>query len=492
MVRRAIRVRGDDAASVTALTRRFEQIRDDLGVPRAFPGPVVDAARAAAGASAVRGPAGAWERADLRDVLFVTVDPAGSTDLDQAMALSRRPGGGWHVDYAIADVPAFLDPGGAVDAEARRRGQTLYAPDRRTPLHPEVLSEDAASLLPDVDRPAFVWRFDLADDGSVTGLDLVRALVRSRRRLDYGQVQAAADTSGSADDDLAALATLLREIGTARLGLERARGGASLPLPEQEVVAADGSYRVTLRPALEAEDWNAQLSLMTGMAAADLMLSAGVGLLRTMPAPDERAVGRYRHQVRALGVPWSDGQPYGEFLRGLDRAVPAHLAAAHEAAALFRGAGYTPFDGAEPTARVHAAVAAPYAHVTAPLRRLVDRFGLVACHAEASGMQVPGWVREALPALPVAMSASDQVAGRLERRCVDVVEAAVLAGRVGEVFDAVAVDTGRDGANGGKVQLLDPAVLVRSAGPLTVGHAVRVRVEVADVEAGTVRVTPVG
>lgn len=484
MVRRTIRVLGEDARSVAALTQRFERIRDDLGVPAAFPDPVVaEASRAAAnGAHGGHG--------DLRDVPFVTVDPVGSTDLDQAMAL-RRDGDGWRVDYAIADVPAFLPPGGAVDAEARRRGQTLYAPDRRVPLHPEVLSEDAASLLPGVDRPAFVWRFALAADGAVTDVDLVRAVVRSRARLDYGQVQAAADAAPAAGprpplpaDEVGALAVLLREIGTARQGLERARGGASLPLPEQEIVADGAVYRLTLRPALPSEDWNAQLSLMTGMAAADLMLRGGIGVLRTLPAPDERALRRYRHQVRALGVPWPSGARYGDFLRGLDRGVPAHLAAMHAAGALFRGAGYTPFDGADPAVRLHAAVAAPYAHVTAPLRRLVDRFGLVVCHAVATGGAVPGWAREALPALPAAMAASDQLAGELERRCVDVVEAAVLTARVGEVFDAVAVDES-------KVQLLDPAVVVRTAATFVPGTAVRLRLAGADVEAGAVRFEPV-
>ncbi len=502
MVRRTVRVRGTDAASVTALTRRFERIREELGIPTGFPADVVEAAGAAA-----RTTPDAGRRVDLRDVPFATVDPVGSTDLDQAMALSRRAVGGWHVDYAIADVPAFLEPGGPVDAEARRRGQTLYAPDRRTPLHPEVLSEDAASLQPDVDRPAFVWRFDLGPDASVTGLDLVRAVVRSRARLDYDQVQAAAaahpwpagppsEASDAPlplpDDGVAALAVLLREIGLARQGLERVRGGASLPLPEQEVVAEGGRYRLALRPARPSEDWNAQLSLMTGMAAADLMLRGGVGLLRTLPAPDSGVVRRYRRQVAALGVPWPDAEPYGDFLRRLDRDVPAHLAAMHEAGALFRGAGYTAFAGDLPDVRTHAAVAAPYAHVTAPLRRLVDRFGLLVCQAVASGGAVPGWVRAALPELPEAMVSSDQRAGELERRCVDVVEAAVLADRVGEVFDAVAVDIGRDGGNGGRVQLLDPAVLVRAPGPLTLGAEVSVRLDAVDVDAGRVSVVPVG
>src|SRR5919199_251790 len=195
MVRRVIRVTGSDPASVAALEERFAAIRARLGIPADFPTEVLAAAEQAAVAPAL--PA-----ADLTDLEFVTVDPPGSTDLDQAMHLERR-GDGFGVDYAIADVPAFVPPGGPVDVEARRRGQTLYAPDQRTPLHPPVLSEGAASLLEGQIRPAFVWRFQLDADGEVARTELVRALVRSRRRLDYGQVQAAADVvpDGAPDPD---------------------------------------------------------------------------------------------------------------------------------------------------------------------------------------------------------------------------------------------------------------------------------------------------
>src|SRR4051812_49700742 len=126
MVRRLIRVGGPDPDSAAALERRFAVIRAQLQVPEAFPPEVLAAADAAAQA----GPAAL---ADLTDVPFVTVDPPGSTDLDQALHL-RRSGEGYHLDYAIADVPAFVAPDGPVDVEARRRGQTLYAPDRRIPL----------------------------------------------------------------------------------------------------------------------------------------------------------------------------------------------------------------------------------------------------------------------------------------------------------------------------------------------------------------------
>ena len=101
---------------------------------------------------------------DATDVPLVTLDPPGSRDLDQAVHLAAR-GDGYRVSYAIADVGAFVRPGSAIDAEARRRGQTLYSPDRRTPLHPPVLSEGAASLLPDELGPAVLWTIDLDADG---------------------------------------------------------------------------------------------------------------------------------------------------------------------------------------------------------------------------------------------------------------------------------------------------------------------------------------
>lgn len=423
--------------------------------------------------------------ADRTSVPFFTIDPAGATDLDQAMHLERA-GDGFRILYAIADVPAFVHPADLVDREARRRGQTLYAPDARTPLYPPVLSEGAASLLPGEVRPAFVWDLRLDAEGEIRGADVRRALVRSVERLDYETVQAAVDT-GSADERI----QLLAEVGKRRQALEAERAGSSLPLPEQDVELVDGRYALRLRPPSTVEDWNAQVSLLTGMVAADMMLAGQVGILRTMPEPSRGAVARFRRQAAALGARWPAEMTYGDFLRSLNRSDSRHLALVHEAAALFRGAGYTPFDGDVPEAAEHAAVADHYAHVTAPLRRLVDRFGLVICEALCRDAEVPSWVREALPRLPAVMVASDELAGRLERACTDVVEAAVLAHRVGETFDAVVVDVAQDGA-GGRVQLLDPAVLAAVTGPVRLGAALSVRLVTADVERRLVEFVPVG
>ncbi len=452
------------------LARRLAAIRVQLDVDAAFPPSVESEARHAVDGAAL-------PQLDLQHVPFVTIDPAGATDLDQALFLETTDGG-YRVRYAIADVPAFVQPGRAVDVEARRRGQTLYAPDGRIPLHPTVISEHAASLLEAQCRSAYVWTMDLDTTGAVTATQLERALVCSRKQYSYDEVQRLLDAG-----DPPQWLTVLREVGVKRQALEAARGGASLNRPDEEIEFVDGAYTLVRRRSLPVEGWNAQLSLMTGMAAAEIMIRGRVGILRTLPTPSEDTVARFRVQVAALGCPWPERQSYGEYLRALDQNDPRSLAAIHAAASLFRGAGYTAFDGELPTEITQAAVAAPYAHTTAPLRRLVDRFVLVTCAALVAGAEVPGWARAALPSLPALMSASDSLASSLDRASVDAIEAALLAARVGEVFDAVVIS-----AKGGRgvIQLAEPVVTAAISGDVAAGQSVRARLVAADITAGTV------
>lgn len=397
---------------------------------------------------------------DLREVPFVTLDPAGSKDLDQALHLSRA-GTGFQVRYAIADVPAFVRAGGALDSEARQRGQTLYLADGNFPLHPEVLSEGRASLLADQERPALVWTFALDDAGAVTDFRLERALVRSRAQLDYVSAQKTLDAG---DGPL----SLLGEIGGLRQQQEQQRGGASLNLPDEEVVQReDGTYDIERRHPLPIEEWNAQLSLMTGMAAAELMIDAKVGVLRTMPQPDEQAFTRFRRQTEALGRPWTKGE-YGQYLRELDKADPMALPVLEAAASLFRGAGYVTFDGAVPSGELQqAAIGAPYAHATAPLRRLVDRWSLAICLAVSQGEPAPEWARESLDDLPELMQQSGQRASQLNADTLNTVEAALLHPLVGTSIDATVIELrGEDRA---AVQIAEPAVT--ASAPVPVGTA---------------------
>jgi exoribonuclease R len=446
------------------------EFRLELKVPESFPAEVEAAASAAVGRAV-------HPQRDLTDVPFVTIDPPGSTDLDQALFV-ERVAGGFRVLYAIADVPAFITAGDPLDVEARRRGQTLYAPTGRVPLHPTTISEHAASLREGELRGAYVWTLHLDGDAAVQSVELYRALVRSRKRYSYAEVQALHDSSAAPD-----WVTALRDVGERRELLETARGGASLNRPEEEVEHVDGRYTLVRRRSLPVEAWNAQLSLMTGMAAAQFMIDGKVGILRTMPMPSASSIDRFRAQTAALGCPWPESQTYGEYLRSLDQDDPRALAVIHAAASLFRGAGYTAFDGELPPDTMQAAVAAPYAHATAPLRRLVDRFVLVTCAALAAGEAVPPWVREALPLVPGLMSASDSLASRLEHGSVDAVEAALLSSRVGEKF-SVDVLSARPG--GGVIQLADPVVTANIEGTVTAGESVLATLTRADIATGTV------
>jgi exoribonuclease R len=426
-------------------------IREQLDVPGEFPPEALREAEEAARAPLP-------DRPDRRDLELFTIDPPGSMDLDQAMALARR-GDGYRIDYAIADVGAFVTPGGALDAEAHRRVVTRYLPDGNAPLHPRVLSEGAASLLPGVDRPAVVWSFELEADGASKLVGLERALVRSRERFDY-------PSAPLGDERL----QLLAEIGGLLQQRERARGAINLPIPEQEVVVRDGTYALAYRGPLPIEDANAQISLLTGMAAASLMLERGAGLLRTLPAAPPEQIVRLRRVAEALGIEWRE--PLGELIRSLDPRRAREAAFLEEAATLLRGAGYVAFGGAPPADAGHAGVAAPYAHVTAPLRRLADRYATALCLGE----QAPG-----VDAVPAQMAAGTRAANAVERACVDLVEALVLAPLVGERFAAMVVDRN-------EVQVAEPAVRARcDCDGVEPGSELTVRLAEADPERRTVR-----
>lgn len=436
-------------------------LRAEFAVPDTFP-PDVQAATAHAAAS--------WTgdgRTDATDLALVTLDPAGSKDLDQAFGLERTTRG-LRLHYAIADVAAFVVAGGPVDAESHRRGETLYLPDGRVPLHPPALSEGAASLLPGQDRPAVLWRIDLDRDGEPVEIDVRRAVVRSRAQLDYESLQRNGGT----------LFELLQAFGRLRQERERARGAVSLPEPEQQVSGDGSNWTLSYRAQLPVEDWNAQMSLLTGMAAARLMLDAGIGLLRTMPPPEPATVASLRRSALALGIAWPEGAAYAEVIRGLEPAKPEHAALARLAAVLFRGAAYVAFDGKEPDSTTHSAVAAPYAHATAPLRRLADRYVSECCVAIHAGNEVPDWARETLPALPAEMADADRRAHALDRAVVDLAEALVLEGMQRQELRGIVVEPGPKG----EVQLRDPAVRARLVGDhLPLGEEVGVRLSELDV-----------
>ncbi len=445
------------------------RIRDEFGVPDGFPPDVEATAAEAAGQ-----PAG--DRVDRTARPFVTLDPASANDLDQAFAIERH-GDELVLHYAIADVGAFVEPGDLVDQEAWRRGVTIYLPGSKAPLYPAVLSAGAASLLPDGDRPAVVFtvRIDAAGGARLDGVE--RAVVRSRAKLAYEDV---------ADDELPPdFGELARRIEAA----EAARDAPRVEFPDQELTRTDGGWELRFSPRLASEDDNAGMSLATNLAVADALVAAGTGLFRTMAPPDDRAVARLRHTAAAFGLTWPAERTLAQFQRSLpagDARTAAFLLAVRRAGGR---AGYERF--AADTVPWHAAIAASYAHVTAPLRRLADRYVIEAALAVAAGRAVPDDVEASFASLPGVMARGDGLANRVDRAVLDLAEAVVLAPREGEVFDAVVVDEDRRGT---VIQLVDPAAVLAhvTAHRVEPGDAIRVRLAAVDVAARQVTFDRVG
>ncbi|WP_084484404.1 RNB domain-containing ribonuclease [Nocardia anaemiae] len=561
----------------------FGAIRSEFGLASAYPAEATAAAR-----DAIDAFAGA--RADRTDIPFVTIDPPGAMDLDQAVHIEHTSSG-FTVHYAIADVGAVIDPAGPLAREAGVRGQTFYLPDGTVPLHPPILSENSASLLPDQNRPAALWTIECDENAEPQRFSVIRATVRSRARLDYASVQADADAN-RLHPSIAALP----EFGKRRIEAGLARGAIGLRLPAQSVIRDDkavGHWRLVVEPRTAADDWNEQISLLTGMCAARIMLNGSasdsapsvgerIALLRTMPPPAESAIDSMRRTAAALGVDWPADQSVGRMLAGLDPNAPATLVLMSEATGLLRGAGYTVLDGAvagangsgagrsagapsaggvrsavgaelegdsrsagdsqslggvgspggadwpdragsvggvatsggpgavdrkgsagtrggvvsagpgggrtgaKPTSNPqtvnnlqHSAIGAPYAHVTAPLRRLADRFATEICLARCAGTEVPQWVRDGLVPTAESMKRSDSLAGKVERACIDLTESTLLAERNGAIFEAVVVREA-NGTRPAEVFIADPPVVGPCIGAPPEGEQVQVRLVAAD------------
>ena len=442
------------------LAEGLAAIRGQFRVPDGFPPDVLAAAEAAA----ARKPS---QHADWTARPFVTLDPAASTDLDQAFAIERA-GSDLLLHYAIADVAWFVADGDPLDNEAWKRGTTTYLPDGKANLYPPVLSEKAASLLPGGPRPAVVLTTRIAPGGAVKLDAVTRARIESRAKLAYETAR---------DADLPAhFADLAARIEAA----EDRRGAARVNPPEQELARdAAGHFALRFRPQLPAEERNAALSLATNLAVADALLAAQTGLFRVMAAPDAEAEGRLRRTAAAFHLDWPEALPLAQYEKTLRPAVAPEAAFMLAIRRAGRGASYVPWRAGETP--WHAAMAATYAHCTAPLRRLADRHVLEAVLAVANGRTVDAALAGAFERLPAAMARAEARDGQIERAAIDLAEVALLMGHEGTVLRAVVTDIGESGA---RIQLTDLPVVARTAAHGVIpGATIRVRLISADPKA---------
>jgi exoribonuclease R len=244
------------------------------------------------------------------------------------------------------------------------------------------------------------------------------------------------------------------------------------------VVPVDGGFTLALRPRLESEEHNAALSLATNLAVADLLAMHRTGLFRVMAEPDDGAVRRLRHSAEAFGIAWPQRVELAAFEKGLDARDPAQAALMLAIRRSGGGASYTPWrDGERPW---HSAMAAAYAHATAPLRRLGDRYVVLAALALANGREIPESAAVAFERLPPVMARAEALGGQIDRAAVDLAETVMLKDRIGEIFPAVVTDADERGA---RLQFRDLAVVARvAADHVRPGAEIRVRLAAADPE----------
>jgi exoribonuclease R len=433
---------GLDVASLLAGIRR------DQGLPEAFAPEVEEAALGASLQSFADGVETA--RNDLTDRNFETLDPATSTDLDQAFAIAAD-GDDIVLSYALADIGAFAPSGGVIEREAWRRGVTVYAPDQRVSLYPAVLSQGAASLLPDVVRPAVVFDVAVDPNGTPRLISAGRAVIRSRRKRAY-------ETTEPSDLD-----PLIVELHRRTTAAEARRGATKIDWPEQEVVAnqsVPGGFELELRPQRPSEEINAAMSLSVNIAIAMKMLEHHTGLFRIMPGPDPAKQRSLRRVAAALHIRWDPDEELRVLLARLSHSDPHHAKFLLEARRAGRGASYALFDSQSHP--FHSALASVYAHATAPMRRLADRYVIelaLVLSNNPTDQSARALLSSTLGEMPEIMAMAARRAAAVENGVLDLLEAVSLVGRVGERFAATILEPSTGGFI---VQLSEPPVRARA------------------------------
>jgi exoribonuclease R len=459
-----------------ALAAGFNSIIEQFDLPGGFPPEVLEATDNATQATRKSGrPTWMDFRRDATNLPFVTLDPASSTDLDQAFTIQKE-GNDLVLSYALADVSAFVPHDGIVEREAWRRGVTIYGLAEKIPLYPIAISQDAASLLPNGPRPAILVVVVIHVDGSVELRNIERIICQSRAKLAYDQV------------DLSQL-PFVEEFANRMWNAEVARGAIRVDFPQQEVVTdatAPSGVRLVLRARLISELVNSTLSLAVNMAVGNLFRESRMGLFRVMAEPEARAIAMLRRAAHALKISWSPSETLRDLQRRMDPSNSLHQQFLLDARRAGGRAFYEPFNHEK--IPWHAAIAATYSHATAPMRRLADRYVLDLALLLANGQSVPGILTQKIDQLAKVMERCEGRASNVDRAVIDLLEAVSLQHRIGEILVGEVIDVDND-----VVQVAEHAIRARASklSNLANGSTVRVRIDVADPTKRLVRFTVV-
>ncbi|MBI4816019.1 MAG: RNB domain-containing ribonuclease [Deltaproteobacteria bacterium] len=397
---------------------------------------------------------------DLTHLPFITIDNDDSRDLDQAMCIQKRPGGGYTVNYAIADVSHFIQPGSRLDKTAARRSSTAYPPGMSLPMFPREISEGFVSLLPDGPRRAFVVSVDLDASMKIEGEPkFQRGVIQNHGKLAYNGVQKFFDDGAKSTTDNAGYVEGLRLLKTVGVGLvenSKKRGVVPSPDLESRVSVKDGKVSLQRRGRNEVEKWNEQISLLVNSVVGRKIQSAGVqSLHRTHREPEPSRLAAFDAQAAALGMPRKPGEKMNEYAERLDPSDPKTLAIQRMLTRIHPAAKYSQ------EAVGHAALKLDaYDHFTAPLRRYTDIVVHRVLAALVEGTPVPYQGREAsrLDSVINRTSFAKSRDGAISDKTLAFATEQALSERLGQPLSGVIVDTD---PRGFVVALSDPSFDVR-------------------------------
>lgn len=407
-------------------------------LPTEFPGPVTAEAEGIPESVSAEMSKG---REDLRGQFIVTVDPDDARDFDDAIQVERIDGGGWRLGVHIADVAAYVRPGGALDREALKRGNSVYLPDRVIPMLPERLSNGVCSLKPDVDRLAHSVFIEFTRDGRVTNRRFARTVIRSARRLTYKE--AFAILGVPAHDQLSERLHVAWELASLLRRKRFADGSLDLDFPEVKV-RLDAAGRPIQLERIENDESHQLIEEFMLVANEAVALELKNRMIPTVyrvhedPEPDRLAEYRelvlsYNHRVGDL----TNRKELQQLLASL-RGKPEEQALKIGLLKSLKRARYAP----QPLGH-YGLSKTNYTHFTSPIRRYAD---LVVHRALASRDQPRGPRIDAAKVTSIAehISVTERTAAEAEIEAVKLKKLEFfqrqLAARDPQIFDASVID----------------------------------------------------
>jgi ribonuclease R len=296
----------EDLGSRDAPGVDIDSLLVDAGIQEDFPPEVIEEAEKLSGEITAQHMEG---RRDLRDAVTFTIDPETAKDYDDAVSLEPHPEGGWLLGVHIADVSTFVQPGSRIDKEAFHRGNSIYLVDRAVMMLPRELTTKVCSLNPLNDHLTHSVELHLSAEGDLLGYESFPAVIHSKARLTYTQVQNFID--GGSDHDIPEVALqrlenlypLVKKIRALRV----ANGSVEINTPEIEIKLDEQGQVEKMMPRSESKEAYQLIEdcmLIANRAVAEILIgSEKPSIYRVHDEPDEEQWNSMGMELQALGIP---------------------------------------------------------------------------------------------------------------------------------------------------------------------------------------------